>query len=141
MAELKEIVLCLDVGTKRIGVAKSDALGVAAHALAMIERKSDAYAVKSVIDLIQEEGVARVVIGLPINMNDTLGPAAEMVKFFSDLLKKELSIPIEFWDERLSSKEAERFLIEADMSRKKRKTKIDSLSAQIILQSYMDAKK
>ena len=141
MAELKEIVLCLDVGTKRIGVAKSDALGVAAHALAMIERKSDAYAVKSVIDLIQEEGVARVVIGLPINMNDTLGPAAEMAKFFSDLLKKELSIPIEFWDERLSSKEAERFLIEADMSRKKRKTKIDSLSAQIILQSYMDAKK
>ncbi len=138
---MAEIVLCLDVGTKRIGVAKSDALGIAAHAFPMIERKSDDYAVKAVLDMIREEGVQRIVVGLPINMNDTMGPAAEMAKTFAALIQKEVTIPVEFWDERLSTAEAERFLIDVDMSRAKRKTKIDSLAAQIILKSYMDAKK
>lgn len=141
MSEKKEIILCLDVGTKRIGVAKSDALGIAAHILPVILRKSDEEAVNAIVALVKGEEVGRVVIGLPINMDDTQGPAVDMVKFFARELKKQLSIPMEFWDERLSTQEAERFLIEkADMSRSKRKTKIDSLSAQIILASYMQSK-
>jgi len=141
MSEKKEIILCLDVGTKRIGVAKSDALGIAAHILPVILRKSDEEAVNAIVALVKGEEVGRVVIGLPINMDDTQGPAVDMVKFFARELKKQLSIPMEFWDERLSTQESERFLIEkADMSRSKRKTKIDSLSAQIILASYMQSK-
>ncbi|MBI4970955.1 MAG: Holliday junction resolvase RuvX [Candidatus Omnitrophica bacterium] len=138
---MAEIILCLDVGTKRIGVAKSDALGVAAHAFPMIERKNDAQAVEAVLKLIQEEQVERIVVGLPINMNDTLGPASVMAKSFAGLIQQKTSVPVEFWDERLSTAEAERFLIGLDMSRAKRKTKIDSLAAQIILKSYMDARR
>lgn len=142
MSDKKEIILCLDVGTKRIGVAKSDALGVAAHALPMIARKSDEQAVRSVLELVKEEQVDRIVVGLPRSLDDSLGPAAEMAQSFAALLKKEVSIPMEFWDERFSSVEAERFLIEkADMSRRKRKSFIDSLAAQIVLQSYMEAKR
>src|SRR3990172_2617088 len=133
---MAEIILCLDVGTKRIGVAKSDALGVAAHVLPKITRKSDEQAVKAISSLVKEEQAGRIVVGLPINLNDTLGPAAERVQSFADRLKKEVSVPVEFWDERFSTAEAERFLLEADLSRRKRKAKIDSLSAQIILQSY-----
>ncbi len=138
MSDLKPVILCLDVGTKRIGIAKSDALGIAAHALPMIERKSDEQAVSEIAALIEREKVEKLVIGLPVRMNDSEGPAVTMVREFAGALKKKIRVPVDFWDERLSTAEAERFLIdEADMSRKKRKTKIDSLAAQIILQSYM----
>lgn len=142
MSEKKEIILCLDVGTKRIGVAKSDALGIAAHLLPVILRKTDEQAAREIADLVKAENVDRIVVGLPRNMDDTLGPAVEMVQSFTDQLKKQISVPVEYWDERLSTREAERFLIEeADMSRGKRKSKIDSMAAQIILASYMQAKR
>lgn len=141
MAEKKEIILCLDIGTKRIGVAKSDVLGMMAHALPMIARKSDEHAVQEIMNLVENEHVERIVIGLPRNMDGTLGPAAEMVQAFGSKVKEAISIPVEFWDERLSSVQAERFLIEKiDMSRAKRKEKIDSLAAQMVLESYMSAK-
>ncbi|MBI4398369.1 MAG: Holliday junction resolvase RuvX [Candidatus Omnitrophica bacterium] len=140
MSHCKPIILCLDIGTKRIGAAKSDALGVAAHALPKIDRTSDAHALSEVERMVREERVDKILMGLPLRTDGKEGgQAVEMVKNFAGQLQKKIRMPIEFWDERFSTAEAERFLIEeVDMPRKKRKSKIDSLAAQIILQSYMN---
>lgn len=141
MAEIKEILLCLDVGTKRIGVAKSDLLGVAAHSLTFVSRKNDDQAIGEIEKLVLEEQVAKIVIGLPLDLSGKMNIAAESVRTFADKLRNKITIPIEFWDERFSTAQAERFLIEeADLSRRKRKVKIDSLAALMILKSYMEAK-
>ena len=142
MTENPAILLGIDAGTKRIGVAKSDGLGVMAHFLPAIPGEDQDRAVRQIIELAREENVSKIIVGLPRNMNGSLGPSAAFVKKFGEKLAGESGIPVEYWDERLSTRQAERILIEeGDVSRKKRKTKIDSLAAQIILQSYLDAKK
>ena len=132
-------VLGLDLGTKRIGVAVSDELKIAAHVRKLIERKNDKETVNSIIAVVEEEQVEKIVIGYPVNMNGTIGERAQYSEKMKVLLEKELSIPIILWDERLSTKEARDIMISASVSRKKRKKSIDSLAAQIILQNYLDS--
>jgi len=126
-------ILGIDYGTKRIGIAVSDELGIIAQAREYIED------IDKVLDIITEENVGKVIIGYPLNMDGTVGPAGKKVEELAQPLKEKLSIPVELWDERLSTKSADHILIEANLSRKKRKQKVDQLAAQIMLQNYLDA--
>jgi len=126
-------ILGIDYGTKRIGIAVSDELGIIAQAREYIED------IDKVLDIITEENVGKVIIGYPLNMDGTVGPAGKKVEELAQSLKEKLSIPVELWDERLSTKSADHILIEANLSRKKRKQKVDQLAAQIMLQNYLDA--
>lgn len=134
-------ILGLDVGDKRIGAAISDPMGWTAQGLKTIYRKestkNDIDEIKSIIN---EYHVEKIVIGLPKNMNNTLGPQGEKVIKYSNMLKEKTGIPIEFYDERLSTMAVERTLIEADVSRAKRKTVVDKLAAVYILQTYLDSR-
>lgn len=129
-------ILGLDIGTKRIGVAITDELGIIAQPLETV----DATNIQRIMDLIEEYKVGELVVGLPLNMDGSQGPKAKEVIALVDSLKKKLSIPVKMWDERLTTIEVERHLISADVSRKKRKKSIDKLAAQLILRSYLDSK-
>ena len=131
-------IMALDIGTKNIGVALSDETCQIAQGMEVILRTSDKKAVFRLKQIAAEFNVAKIVVGLPVNMNGSLGPRAEDSKRFAEKLEKEMSVDICFWDERLSTKEAEDILITASVSRKKRKLVIDKLAAQIILQGYLD---
>jgi putative Holliday junction resolvase len=130
-------ILALDIGKKRIGVSISDGLGIAAHGLATIENSGTESIIKKIVSIVVEEGVSEIVLGLPKNMDGSIGKMAQYVISFKDNLMGHLNIPITLWDERLTSHYAENLMIEADVSRRKRKEKIDKLSAIIILQDYM----
>lgn len=131
-------VLCLDVGDKRIGVAVSDALGMAAHGLKTIDRTGCMPALKAVIEEYQEE-IGSILVGLPKMMSGSVGIQGEKVLAFVEELKSSLQLPVIMWDERLSTVSAERTLIEAGLSREKRKGLKDKVAAVIILQSYLDS--
>ena len=132
-------IMGLDVGEKTIGIAISDPLGWTAQGLETIRRKEN---ISEDIDrlkkIIKEYCVDRIVVGLPKNMNGTLGPSAERSQDFAHLITKETGIPTEMWDERLSTMEAERALLEGNVTRAKRKKVIDKMAAVIILQGYLD---
>ncbi|NQT22712.1 MAG: Holliday junction resolvase RuvX [Candidatus Omnitrophica bacterium] len=132
-------VLGLDIGSKRIGVAVSDPLGITAQSLAVIKAESDQEIVEKLKPIINDQKVDEIVLGLPLNMNGTEGPQAKRVIEFCDFLKGEINIPVKLWDERMTTAQVERIMIEADVTRKKRKEKIDKLAAQVILQSYLDS--
>ena len=129
----------LDFGDKRIGVAVSDPMGWTAQGKTVIKSKGLKDDLSYITSLVEQYNIEKIVVGLPKNMNNSLGPRAEKTLDFVSTLEKELLIPIETWDERLSSKAAERTLLEADVSRKKRKTVIDKMAAMIILQNYLDS--
>lgn len=134
-------ILGLDVGDKTIGVAISDPLGITAQGLEVIRRSdSNDKDFNRLKELVESREVAKVVVGLPRNMNGSMGPRAEKVLLFVQSLKKYLDLPVETWDERLSTVEAERLLITADMSRGKRRKIIDKMAATIILQGYLDSR-
>jgi len=130
--------LGIDFGTRRIGVAVSDELGLTAQPLATLEVSSEQEALSAIRELIDRYGILDVVVGLPKNMNGSLGPAAEAALAFAGRLQESGSINTTMWDERLTSKAAERLLIEADLSRAKRKRHIDQLAAVLILQGFLD---
>ncbi|MCR1897952.1 Holliday junction resolvase RuvX [Irregularibacter muris] len=132
-------ILGLDVGTKTIGVAVSDLLGITAQGVTTIYRESLEKDLDQIKDYIDEYDVKTVVVGLPKNMNGTLGPQGQKVQDFTNFLKKRIKPDILYWDERLTTVAAERTLISADVSRKKRKQVIDKLAAVYILQSYLDS--
>ena len=127
------------MGSKRIGIAISDELTITAQGLNTIESESEKDLISKLKDIIKSEGVKEVVIGLPLNMNGSTGPQAKNAIKFCGLLKEEISIPVKLWDERMTTMEVERIMIEADISRHKRKKKIDKLAAQVMLQSYLDS--
>lgn len=129
----------LDVGDVRIGVAVSDLLMITAQGLLSYTRKSEEEDIAYLADLAQKQDVDTIVCGLPKNMNGTLGEQAEKVQRFAEKLKEATGLRLTYWDERLSTKSATRTLLEADVSRKKRKTVVDKLAAVYILQGYMDA--
>ena len=131
-------VLALDSGEKRIGVAVSDPLGIIAQGVTVITRKDPETDLKEIEKIIAEYKAESVVVGMPINMDGTKGKSAEKVNEFVETLKGRLSIPVYTYDERLSTKESEKFLISADVSRKKRKGVIDKMAAQLILESYLE---
>jgi len=131
-------VLALDAGEKRVGVAITDALNITAQGVEVIERKNEKAFLDRLKFLVKEYSVSKIVIGMPLNMNGTKGSSAKLVEDFVELLKKDIPVDIETLDERLTTKQGERILLEADVSRKKRKLSIDKISAQLILQTYLD---
>ena len=132
----------LDVGERRIGVASSDLMGLIANAVGNVVRSDNDLEgdLQKTADKIKELGGEAVVIGLPKNMNGTIGPRAESVMAFAEALKEKIDVPIHFWDERLSTVEAHKTMIDAGMSRSKRKNKVDSVAAVLILQGFLDFK-
>lgn len=128
----------LDVGNKTIGVALSDPLGWTAQGLEVIRRKGLERDLQRLAEIIQEYEVHKAVIGLPKNMNGSIGPQAEAVQEFVKEFQAKLLIPVEMWDERLTTVAAQRTLIEADVSRQKRKQVIDKMAAVMILQGFLD---
>lgn len=134
-------ILGIDTGTKRIGLAMSDPLGFTAQGLATIRTGDDKGGViRELRAVIEDKDVKEIVVGFPINMNGTEGPRAKAAIQFADELKKEFSLPVKLWDERLTSIEVEKVMIMGGASRKKRKNKIDTLAAQVMLQSYLNSK-
>ncbi|MEJ6950029.1 Holliday junction resolvase RuvX [Halanaerobiaceae bacterium ANBcell28] len=129
----------LDYGDKTIGVAISDKLGWTAQNKGVIRRKNLSDDFAELEEYIEEYEVDEIIVGLPKNMDGTMGKRVDKTKQFINFLKKRLDIPINLWDERLTSKEAENILLEADLSRAKRKKYVDQIAAAIILQSYLDA--
>jgi len=134
-------ILGLDVGAKRVGVAVSDELKITAQGLFTIERKSDEELLNKIEELVLNNDVKEIVVGLPLNMDGSYGEQAKNAISFSDVLKEKFKLPVKLWDERMSTLEVERVMIDAGTSRKKRKKRIDKLAAQVILQSYLNAQK
>lgn len=133
-------ILGLDIGEKRIGIACSDALLMTAQGLESYTCKDTEADIAHIVDIIGQKQVHEVVLGMPRNMNGTYGPAAEKVREFAAVLGEATPVPLVFWDERLSTVAATRTLLEADVSRKKRRGVVDKLAAVVILQGYLDAK-
>ena len=132
-------ILGLDVGTKRIGIAVSDELGWTAQGVKILYRRNGESDLRELRDIVTQYGVEKIVVGLPKNMDGSLGPQAEMVLGFVEELRGILGVPVVTWDERLSTVEATKMFIRADISRKKRKRKVDMVAAVLILQTYLDS--
>ena len=133
--------LGLDLGSKTLGIAISDLTGVIATSYKII-RHNEEYnkLVDEILKIVKEEKISAIVLGLPKNMDNTIGYKGELSISFKEKLEKKIQIPIYLQDERLTTKDAESILIKNDTSRKKRKKVIDSLAATIILQSFLDKK-
>jgi putative holliday junction resolvase len=131
-------VLAIDHGTKRVGLALSDETGTIAQPLQFLSAEPAAKLLERLKEIVTERKVEEMVVGLPRNMNGTYGPAAEKAREFVAALKLVLTVPIHTWDERLTTVQANRFLIETGMRREKRKERVDQTAAAILLQSYLD---
>lgn len=131
----------LDVGDKTIGVSVSDELGWTAQGVEVIRRNPDSPKsdVKRLQELIKQYSITKIIVGLPKNMNGSIGPRGELCQEFARKLEASTGIAVQMWDERLTTVAAERFLITADVKRKKRKQVIDKMAANLILQGYLDA--
>ncbi len=132
-------VLGIDYGERRIGLALSDPTGTVATPLRVIQVQNPGGVVRDILACVQEYKVDRLVVGLPMRMDGSLGPAAEKTRAFADRLKETAPVPVEFWDERFSTVTAQQALIEGGTRRNKRKQLVDKLAAQILLQHYLDA--
>jgi putative holliday junction resolvase len=132
-------ILALDHGTKRIGVALSDELKMIATPLEFILAEPFANFIARLKEIIREKEVDLILIGMPRNMDGSYGPAALKVQEFVAVLKDKIVVPIRLWDERLTSAQAQRFLIEGKVRREQRKEKVDKTAAAILLQSYLDS--
>ncbi|GAB4267837.1 MAG: Holliday junction resolvase RuvX [Candidatus Rifleibacteriota bacterium] len=132
-------ILALDVGKKRIGVATCDKLEIAATPHSVI--KSGKNAVDEVLRIINDEDIEAIVIGLPLSFDGKERESCSMARFFKNSLSEKTDLPIEFFDERLTSKIAESFMIESGMRREDRKKKIDAVAASVILQGYLKHRK
>ena len=135
--------LGIDLGSKTIGLAISDTTLTIASTYKTIFFKNEDYnsTIEEIMSIIKEYNITKIILGLPKNMNNTLGERAEITLKYKELLEKNTDIPIIMFDERLTSVISNNILIEADMSRKKRKKKVDSIAAQIILQDYLNKEK
>lgn len=131
-------ILGLDIGDKTIGVALSDPLGYTAQGITTIRRKNEEYDLEQLKKICDEYNVTTIVAGLPKNMNNTIGPQCEKVIKFCDKIYDYLNLPVKMWDERLTTKAAHRAMIEANLSRKRRKKIVDKIAAVYILQGYLD---
>lgn len=134
-------IMSLDVGSRTVGVACSDALFLTAQGVETIRRTSLEADFNRIRELIASYEVEEIVVGMPKNMNGTKGDRAIKTEEFVAKLKEVVDVPIAFWDERLTTVMAERSLIEADVSRKKRKAVIDKMAAVVILQGYLERRR
>lgn len=137
-------ILCLDIGTKRIGVAASDPMGWSAQPIKVIVRRGGARDLDEIASLCRELEATRLVVGSPLDAEGAEGPQAQKVRAFVERVRERLSgagldIPIEMWDERFSTQEAEGRLIGADVSRARRREVIDKMAAVVILEDYLRA--
>ena len=132
-------ILALDHGTKRIGIALSDELKLIAQPLEFVAAEPFADLLARLKELIRDKQVELILVGLPRNMNGSYGPAALKVQGFVAALRGALTVPIQTWDERLTSVQANRLLIQGNVRRDKRKKKVDQTAAAILLQSYLDS--
>tara|TARA_Y100000590_G_scaffold402142_1_gene487602 strand:- start:1801 stop:2274 length:474 start_codon:yes stop_codon:yes gene_type:complete len=136
--DISNRVLGIDLGTKTIGVALSDSSRLIASPMETIFRKKTNKDIDKIIEMINEHQVSALVLGYPINMDTTEGKRAQSTLSFAKEVEKKIDLPIILWDERLSTVAAEKVLIEADMSREKRKKIIDKMAATYILQGALD---
>lgn len=134
-------ILGIDYGQKRFGLALSDEERILASPLPPYQRRDLDQDLAFLTALVKEKQVGQIIIGLPRNMDGSLGEMAQEVLAFVDILKEKTNLPVDTFDERLSSAEAERVLIQADLSRKRRKTLKDSVAAVLILQGYLESLK
>src|SRR5260370_24151983 len=132
--------MALDLGSKTIGVAISDELGITGQSLKTLRRSSMRSDLADLGDLIREHGVSRIIVGLPLNMDGSEGPMAAGSRAFGKALAADVGIPVEYWDERLSTVAAERVLLEGDVSRRRRRQVVDSVTAGIIVQGGLGAR-
>jgi putative Holliday junction resolvase len=132
-------ILGLDLGRRRIGVAVSDPSGLLASPEGSIEVRGSPEGLAEVCDLMERYGVARVVVGHPLLLDGTAGEEARQVEAWAERLRERVSVPVELWDERLSTVAAERALLEGGMRREKRRLHRDAVAAALMLQSYLDA--
>ncbi|HZP42822.1 MAG TPA: Holliday junction resolvase RuvX [Candidatus Binatia bacterium] len=130
-------VAALDVGEARIGVAVSDALGITAHGIGVVKRVGGRRDLEALAEMLRPYEPERLVVGLPLSLDGTEGPQAAKVRAFATRAAEHLGLPLEFWDERLTTVEAERVLVAADVSRRRRRDLVDKVAATIILQSYL----
>ncbi len=134
-------VLGLDVGERRIGVALSDSLGLTAQRLTVITRQGTKVALEAICKLVTQHQAEAVVVGLPLTLRGERGPQAQRVLAFAEALRRRVRVPVQLIDERLTTVQGERALLEVDTSRRKRKQVIDQVAAQLILQQYLDAQR
>jgi putative holliday junction resolvase len=128
----------LDIGSKRIGIAVSDELGFTAQGLETLASKNPETDAENIANIVEKYSVTEIVVGMPYNMNGTEGPQVQKVREFMERMEAKIGLPLREWDERLSTAAAERTLLEADMSRAKRRKVVDKLAAVLILQGYLD---
>jgi putative Holliday junction resolvase len=134
-------VMGLDVGSKTVGVAISDAFGWTAQGIETIkiDEANEVFGIERIAELTKLHEVSSFVVGYPKNMNNSIGPRAEASERYAELLRQTFDKPVVLWDERLTTSAAEKMLISADVSRKKRKEVIDKMAAMMILQGYLDS--
>ena len=128
----------LDVGTKTVGIAVSDGLGITAQGITTIRRTGMKADLAELKRLCEEHEVTRLVVGLPLNMDGSEGPRAEASRKFGEAAAAQTGLEVIYWDERLTTVAAQRVLLEADVSRKKRREVVDQIAAQLILQGWLD---
>ncbi len=138
---MSERILGIDYGEKRIGLAISDELGITAQSLRTIENRNNKQVVHELRKIIKEKNISEVVVGLPKSMRGTIERKAKETIKFAEHLRERIGVPVSTWDERLTTAAAEKSMIHANLSRKKRSKKIDKIAAQLILQGFLDAKK
>lgn len=129
----------LDVGTKTVGIAVADELGFSAQPITTVRRTNIKADLAAVAKLITEYSVTHLIVGLALNMNGSEGPRAELCRKFGDAIAETAALPVIYWDERLTSVAAEKALIEADVSRAKRKLVVDQVAAVLILQGWLES--
>jgi putative Holliday junction resolvase len=130
----------LDVGSRRIGVAISDPLGITAQGLETLQRQNKKLDFQKLSEVVKQYGVAEIVVGYPLRMSGAEGIQAEKMRLFAEDLRKRFKIPVHLWDERLTSAEANRVLRESEMSIQRRGRAVDRMAAMLILQSWMEAR-
>ena len=130
----------LDVGSRRIGLAISDPLGITAQGLETLQRQNKRLDFTHLEQVVREYGVAEIVVGLPLRMTGAEGTQAEKMQAFAEEIRRRFHLPVHLWDERLTSVQANRLLRETDMSIKRRGQVVDQMAAVLILQSWMDAR-
>jgi putative Holliday junction resolvase len=137
----KPRVLGLDVGSKTIGIAISDPLGITAQGLETIRRKNKRLDFEQLARLVREYAVSEIVVGYPLRLSGAEGRQSEKMQLFAEDLRKKFGLPVHLWDERLTSSQANRVLREAELSIEKRGKAVDRLAAVLILQNWMDARR
>ncbi len=134
-------VLGLDVGSRRIGIAVSDPLGITAQGLETLQRRNKRHDFEHLGRVIREYEVEEIVVGLPLRMSGAEGTQSEKMRAFAEQLREKFGLPVHLWDERLTSAEANRFLRETELSIEKRGKAVDRMAAVLILQGWMERRK